>query len=127
MTEQNKTDKIISKLKKENDALLFVVAKLEKESKEWNLRLQDPEPIQVLSVNTKMNDDEIWEALNNELYERRTAMTEMSEQITKLRDERDEARVLACLAESKLRENTPWSCSPKGYAKRNGWDCQFLF
>jgi len=51
MTEQNKTDKIISELKKENDALRFVVAKLEKESKEWNLRLQDPEPIQVLSAN----------------------------------------------------------------------------
>ena len=60
------------KLRKENDALRFVVAKLEKESKEWNLRLQDPEPIQVLSVNTK------------------TTMTEMSEQITKLRKERDE-------------------------------------
>lgn len=51
MTEQNKTDKIISELKKENDALRFVVAKLEKESKEWNLRLQDPEPIQVLAAN----------------------------------------------------------------------------
>ena len=58
MTEQNKTDKIISELKKENDALRFVVAKLEKESKEWNLRLQDPEPIQVLSVDEHDFEDE---------------------------------------------------------------------
>jgi len=40
----------------------------------------------------KTDDQYIWNKLYIELYERRTDMTEMSEQIAKLRKERDEAR-----------------------------------
>ena len=111
------------KLRKENDALLFVVAKLEKESKEWNLRLQDPEPIQVLSVNTKMNDDEIWEALNNELYERRTAMTEVSAQIEKLTHERDEARRMYCHMAGQVMYRSYNKSTAEHIANNRNWDC----
>lgn len=50
----------------------------------------------------------------------RSIMSNAIEEIERLRKERDEARVLACLAESKLRD---YACPPKDYAKRNGWDC----
>jgi hypothetical protein len=39
-----------------------------------------------------MNHDEIWENLNQELWDRRTEMTEMKIAIARLTKERDEAR-----------------------------------
>ena len=72
-----------------------------------------------MSKDTIQTDDQdIWNRLHDELYERRTAMTEMSEQITKLRKERDEARRFYC-SENSL----PHGTSAENVAKCMGWDC----
>jgi hypothetical protein len=72
---------------------------------------------------SKTDGQDIWNRISDELYERRTAMTEMSEQIAKLRKERDEARRMCC--EHLHLFNNPHNQkeSYKQTAIQLGWDC----
>jgi hypothetical protein len=76
--------------------------------------------IKISKDTSKTDDQDIWDRLSDELYERRTAMTEMSEQITKLRNERDEARRMYC---SVVENSRPHGTSAEDVAKNRGWDC----
>jgi hypothetical protein len=74
-----------------------------------------------MSKDTIQTDDQdIWNRLHDELYERRTAMTEMSEQIAKLRCERDTARRMYC---SEVDNTRPHGIYAEDIAKSMGWDC----
>lgn len=70
--------------------------------------------IKISKDTCKKDGQDVWNRISDELYERRTAMTEMSEQITNLRKERDEARYMYChLA----------GVDSKHVAENLGWDC----
>ena len=77
---------------------------------------------------TKERDDaQVDQRLIEELWERRTDMTEMKEQIKLLRKERDEARREVCerTAEnlSLLGSNARLETLRNEHAARRGWDC----
>ena len=68
-----------------------------------------------------MNDNELWDSLNEELWDRRTEMTQMKIVIAQLRKERDEARRMYC---SKVEGNSrQYGTSSKDVAKQLNWDC----
>ena len=105
----NNPDKVSQdvKLRNEIDGLKYVVKKLEQEAKEWNLRLQDPAPIHVLSSVT----------MSREVSQ---------DEIAKLRRERDEARREVCEMNSIESSNESvdfLSLTPQDIADERGWDC----
>jgi hypothetical protein len=69
------------------------------------------------------DDAQVDQRLIEELWERRTDMTEMKEQIKLLRKERDEARQLAC--EFWVMDGSGYSSSSRAKedAIARGWDC----
>lgn len=77
-----------------------------------------------MSKDTIQTDDQdIWNRLHDELYERRTAMTEMSEQITKLRNERDEARRMYCVMAAQHMYKSDNKSTAEHIADSKNWDC----
>ena len=65
-------------------------------------------------TNDNIITQEMWDSLNEELWDRRTEMTEMTIVIATLRRERDEARREVC---KKLHRY------PEYIAQCRGWDC----
>lgn len=122
-------------LKKENNELRFVVAKLEKESKEWNLRLQDPEPIQVLSVSVKPTTQNKNNEIINALYKLhnvsdlamygvgRNIMIDVIDEINRLHNERDEARRLYCVMAANVMYKSENKSTAEHIANYKNWDC----
>lgn len=68
---------------------------------------------ELLRLRSELADERVDQLLFDELWDRRTEMTDMKEQIKRLREERDEARREVCEAEKYCREE----------ANRRGWDC----
>jgi hypothetical protein len=70
-------------------------------------------------TNDNIITQEMWDSLNEELWDRRTEMTQMKIVIATLRRERDEAR----------REVCNWSvgvglkATSQAVAEERGWDC----
>ena len=73
-------------------------------------------------INDNISTHEMWDSLNEELWDRRTEMTEMKIVIAQLHRERDEARREVCDL-----MNMDWiGCVEKGNketAISRGWDC----
>jgi hypothetical protein len=77
-----------------------------------------------MSKDTIQTDDQdIWNRLHDELYERRTTMTEMSEQITKLTHERDEARRMYCHMAGQVMYRSYNKSTAEHVADNKNWDC----
>jgi hypothetical protein len=68
-------------------------------------------------------EDEFTQALMEELWERRTDMTEMKAKIKLLRKERDEARRLHCRMAAQFIYLSGELCTAKFVADEKGWDC----
>ena len=77
-------------------------------------------------TNDNIITQEMWDSLNEELWDRRTEMTEMKIVIAKLRRERDEARREVCEMneiESSNESVDFLSLTPQDIADERGWDC----
>ena len=77
-------------------------------------------------TNDNIITQEMWDSLNEELWDRRTEMTEMKIVIAKLRRERDEARREVCemnAIESSNESVDFLSLTPQDIADERGWDC----
>jgi hypothetical protein len=77
-------------------------------------------------TNDNIITQEMWDSLNEELWDRRTEMTEMKIVIAQLRRERDEERREVCemnAIESSNESVDFLSLTPQDIADERGWDC----
>ena len=72
-------------------------------------------------TNDNISTHEKWDSLHEELWDRRTEMTEMKIGIAILHRERDEARRMYCsMVEGNSRQ---YGTSSRDVAKQLNWDC----
>ena len=69
-------------------------------------------------TNDNIITQEMWDSLNEELWDRRTEMTQMKIVIAQFRRERDEARRELCQADAIYHGE-----NDVDIAKERGWDC----
>ena len=77
-------------------------------------------------TNDNIITQEMWDSLNEELWDRRTEMTQMKIVIAQFRRERDEARREVCemnAIESSNESVDFLSLTPQDIADERGWDC----
>ena len=74
-------------------------------------------------TNDNIITQEMWDSLNEELWDRRTEMTQMRIVIATLRRERDEARRMYCYMSAQFMYKSVELDTAKHVAKNKGWDC----
>ena len=74
-------------------------------------------------TNDNIITQEKWNSLHEELWDRRTEMTEMKIGLAKLLRERDEARRLHCHMSAQFMYKSVELDTAKHVANSKGWDC----
>lgn len=76
-----------------------------------------------IKLKAEVAEHEMWDNLNEELWDRRTEMTQMKIVIAQLRKERDDARLMYCEFQFLFNNPNKQMNLHKLTALEKGWDC----